>query len=193
MNQAALPSRPFLCVRHGLTEWNLQGRFQGRTDIALNDEGVSQAKSAARRLQSVALDCVVSSPLIRAVTTAEIIAKSSGIPLTIEPALAECDFGSFEGRSIGEVMAEHGVTTKQALAGILPPDAEDWTSVTRRSLRCVSGYLNRDSASSILFVSHDAVMQSIAEMLCGRWFDNHHGTPYKFAQTDNVWTVLEVA
>jgi broad specificity phosphatase PhoE len=99
---------------------------------------------------------------------------------------------ALKGGAVGEVLAEHGVTKKQALAGILPPDAEDRTSVARRSLRCLSSYLNRDSASGILFVSHDAVMQSIAERLCGRWFDNHHGTPYRFAQTGDVWTVIEV-
>jgi broad specificity phosphatase PhoE len=70
------PSRPFLCIRHGITDWNRLGRFQGLTDIPLNDEGVSQATVAARRLQAVAFDRVVSSPLLRAAKTAEIIAEA---------------------------------------------------------------------------------------------------------------------
>lgn len=90
------PSRSFLCVRHGVTDWNARGRFQGRTDIPLNDEGIAQALAAARRLQNVALDYIVSSPLIRAVKTAEIIAAASGKSVSIDADLIECDFGSFE-------------------------------------------------------------------------------------------------
>ena len=70
----AAPSRSFLCIRHGTTDWNRQRRFQGRTDIPLNDEGIAQAHAAARRLQDVPIDIIVSSPLIRALRTAEIIA-----------------------------------------------------------------------------------------------------------------------
>lgn len=62
MNQGAAPSRSFLCVRHGVTDWNRQGRFQGLTDIPLNDEGIAQAQAAARRLRDIRLDYVVSSP-----------------------------------------------------------------------------------------------------------------------------------
>jgi len=188
----AAPSRPFLCLRHGVTDWNLQGRFQGRTDVPLNDEGVAQARAAAQRLQNVSLDIVVSSPLARAVASAEIIAADSRKPVNIEPELIECDFGSFEGRPIGDVMQKHGVTEKQSLAKILPPDAEKWTAVSQRALRCVGGWLNRHPHATILFVSHDAVMQAMAEALCNSWFDNRHGTPYRFARAGDAWTVDEV-
>ena len=120
MNQGAAPSRSFLCIRHGVTDWNRQGRFQGLTDIPLNDEGIAQAQAAVRRLRDIRLDYVVSSPLIRAVKTAEIIAAASGKPVAIDAGLIECDFGSFEGRPISEVMDEHGITAVEALATILP-------------------------------------------------------------------------
>jgi broad specificity phosphatase PhoE len=188
----AAPSRSFLCVRHGITDWNRQGRFQGRTDIPLNDEGISQANAAARRLQDVAFDYVVSSPLIRAVKTAGIIAAASGKPVSIDPGLIECDFGSFEGRSISEVMGEHRITAVEALATILPPDGEPWPSVSERSLRCVGKWLDRYPRATILFVSHDAVMQSMSEMLRRRWFNNRHGTPFRFERTGDAWSVDEV-
>jgi broad specificity phosphatase PhoE len=192
VRRLATPSRSFLCLRHGVTDWNRQGRFQGRTDIPLNDEGISQAQSAARRLQSVPFDRIVSSPLIRAVKTAEIIATISGKPVTIDADLIECDFGSFEGRSIRETMDEHGIAAKELLAGILPSDGEAWASVSERSLRCVGNWLDRHPRAVILFVSHDAVMQSMSESLCLRWFDNRHGVPFIFARTGDVWTVDEV-
>jgi broad specificity phosphatase PhoE len=188
----AVPSRSFLCVRHGVTDWNRQGRFQGRTDIPLNDEGISQAHSAARRLQGIPFDHVISSSLIRAVKTAEIIATASCKPVTIDADLIECDFGSFEGRSIRQTMAQHGIATKESLASILPSDGEAWASVSERSLRCVGKWLDRHPQAVILFVSHDAVMQSMSEALCNSWFDNSHGTPIRFDRTGGVWTVDEV-
>jgi probable phosphoglycerate mutase len=192
VRQSAAPSRSFLCLRHGATDWNREGRFQGRTDVPLNDEGISQARSAARRLQGVALDTIVCSPLIRAVKTAEIIAAASRKPVSVDAGLIECDFGSFERRSIRETMAEHGIAAKEALATILPSDGEAWAAVSQRSLRCVGKWLDRHPQAVILFVSHDAVMQAMSEALCRRWFDNRHGVPFLFARTEDVWRIDEV-
>lgn len=192
MRPSTAPSRSFLCVRHGITDWNRQGRFQGRSDIPLNDEGISQAEAAARRLQDVPFDAIVSSPLVRAAKTAEIIASACGMPVSIDANLIECDFGSFEGRSIAEVMGAHGITAVEALATILPADGEQWPSVSARSLACVGQWLDRDPHATILFVSHDAVMQSMSEALCNSWFTNHHGTPFRFARAGEAWTLEEV-
>ncbi len=192
MTQVASPSRSFLCVRHGITDWNRQGLFQGLTDIALNDEGIVQAEAAARRLRDVRFDYVVSSPLMRAVKTAEIIAAASDKTVAIDARLIECDFGSFEGRPISEVMAEHGITTEEALTTIVPADAEPWLSVSRRSLACVSRWQDRHPRATMLFVCHNAVMQSMSEALCKRWFDNHHGTPFRFTRAGEAWTLEEI-
>jgi broad specificity phosphatase PhoE len=188
----AAPSRSFVCVRHGVTDWNREGRFQGRTDIPLNEEGVAQAQAASRRLQSAPFDFIVSSPLIRAAKTAKIIAAPSSRPITLDTDLIECDFGSFEGRPIAEVMSEAGITAKQALATILPADGEPWAEVSERSLRCITRWLDHHPRAGILFVSHDAVMQSMSEALCNGWFDNRHGVPFRFARTGDGWTVEEV-
>ena len=192
MIEIAAPSRSFFCVRHGVTDWNRQGRFQGLTDIPLNDEGIQQAQAAARRLRDVRFDYVISSPLIRAVKTAEIIATASGKTVAIDDGLIECDFGSFEGRLIAEVMNEHGLTAVEKLATILPADGEPWPSVSRRSLRCVGQWLDRHPHAAMLFVCHDAVMQSMSEALSKGWFKNRHGTPFRFERTGDAWTVEEV-
>jgi broad specificity phosphatase PhoE len=188
----AAPSRSFLCVRHGVTDWNREGRFQGRTDVPLNDEGIAQAQSAARRLQSTPFDFVVSSPLIRAVKTAKIVAATSSRPVAVEADLIECDFGSFEGRPVAEVMSEFGITAKEALASILPQDGEPWAAVSERSLRCIGKWLSHHPQAVILFVSHDAVMQSMSEALCNGWFDNRHGVPFRFTRTSEGWAVEEI-
>jgi broad specificity phosphatase PhoE len=186
------PSRSFLCLRHGVTDWNRQGRFQGRTDVPLNDEGISQAHDAADRLRKLSFDHVVASPLVRALKTAEIIAAAAGKPLDVDDGIIECDFGSLEGTSIAETMKTHDLRTVEDLVSILPPDGEPWPSISARALSCVSRCLDRHPRAMILFVCHDAVMQAMAEALCGRWIDNRHGTPFRFERTGDVWTVAEV-
>jgi broad specificity phosphatase PhoE len=186
------PSRSFLCLRHGVTDWNAQGRFQGRTDIPLNDEGISQADAAALRLRNLRIDHVVTSPLVRAVRTAEIVASSLAAPLAIDDRLIECDFGNLEGISIAKTMKAHGLTAREQLATILPGDGEAWPSVSARALRCVGQWLDNHPQANVLFVCHDGVMQAMSELLCGDWFDNRHGTPFRFDRTGNVWRVDEV-
>jgi broad specificity phosphatase PhoE len=187
-----LPGRSFLCLRHGVTDWNVRGLFQGRTDIALNEEGIAQAHVAAQRLRSWPPDHVIASPLRRAVQTAEIVASELEAPLTIDHGLIECDFGSLEGRSIAETMKHHGITAMEQLAGVLPMDGEAWSSVSARSLRCIGQRLHRHPEATILFVCHDAVMQAISEALCKSWFKNQYGTPFRFRRAGDLWTVDEV-
>ena len=62
-------------VRHGQTDWNLEGRFQGRIDIPLNEKGKSQAKKTKEKLEGIKFDKVFSSPLKRALETAKIITE----------------------------------------------------------------------------------------------------------------------
>jgi broad specificity phosphatase PhoE len=186
------PSRSFLCVRHGVTDWNRQGRFQGRTDVPLNDEGISQAHAAADRLRKLSFDHVVASRLVRARQTAEIIAAAASKPLDVDDGIIECDFGSLEGMSIAETMKTHGLRTVEDLVSILPPDGEPWPTISARALSCVSRWLDRHPQAVILSVCHDAVMQAMAEALCGRWIDNRHGTPFRFDRAGDVWRVDEV-
>ena len=63
----------------------------------------------------------------------------------------------------------------------------------QRSLRCVGQWLDRHPQATILFVCHDAVMQSMSEALCRRWFNNRYGTPFRFERTGDAWTLEEVS
>lgn len=192
MSEVVVPSRSFLCLRHGATDWNRQGLFQGLTDNPLNEDGIAQAHSAAARLQHVALDQIVASPLIRALKTAEIISSTRDKPLAIDDGIIECDFGSLEGLSVAETMKARGLKTANDLVSILPPDGEPWPSVSVRALRCVGVWLDRHPQATILFVCHDAVMQAMSEALCGRWLNNRHGTPFRYSRTGDQWRVEEI-
>jgi broad specificity phosphatase PhoE len=189
---AIIPSRSFICLRHGATDWNRQGLFQGRTDNPLNDDGIAQAHAAAAKLRSIELAHVVSSPLLRAVQTAEIIANVAGHTVTLDRDLIELDFGSFEGQPVRELMLRHGKNNAQGLVDMLPADAEPWDDVASRAIRSIGQWLERHPEQEILFVCHDAVMQSMAQRLTGAFFKNGHGRPFRFARTDDGWTVVEV-
>jgi broad specificity phosphatase PhoE len=86
-------------VRHGETEWNHDGRIQGKTDVPLNVRGRRQAEALASRLADVPLEHIYTSDLSRARVTAELIAAGQPheVPVVALPALRECDYGLWEG------------------------------------------------------------------------------------------------
>jgi probable phosphoglycerate mutase len=175
-----------------VTDWNREGRFQGLTDNALNDDGIAQAHVAARRLTGVAVGPIVASPLRRAVQTADIVAAALSKQVSLDAGIIECDFGSLEGQSIRDAMQQHGVTAMKDIVSILPDDGEPWPAVSERALRCVAAWQKRHQDIDILFVCHDGVMQAIAEVLCGSFFANHHDTPFRYARTGDSWTLEEI-
>jgi probable phosphoglycerate mutase len=94
-----------LLTRHGQSEWNAVGRWQGQADPPLTDVGRGQARAAADRLGAV--DAIVSSDLDRAVTTAAIVAEALGVgPVLIEPRLRERAAGEWSGLTRDQIEAE---------------------------------------------------------------------------------------
>lgn len=89
-----------LIVRHGKTDWNIQKKLQGRVDIELNEIGKVQARETAQLLENENIDLIISSPLKRAIQTAEIINESRNIPVIIDERIAERNFGVYEGRDV---------------------------------------------------------------------------------------------
>lgn len=92
-------------VRHGQTDWNVQGRIQGSADIELNQTGLEQAMQVAKSLENVNFDIIYSSPLKRTVKTAELINKYHNAKIITDKRLTERGFGDFEGtqRVLGDI------------------------------------------------------------------------------------------
>ena len=86
-------------VRHGQTDWNLEGRYAGRKDVELNSKGIEQAESICNELKDVKFDVIISSPLKRAYKTAQIITNNEII--TDERIIERCN-GELEGKLKGE-------------------------------------------------------------------------------------------
>lgn len=89
-------------TRHGQTDWNLHEKIQGKTDIELNETGRLQAQVIADMLKDTHIDCIFSSPLKRAVETAQIINQPHQLIIQCDKRLAERSFGKFEGTKIGD-------------------------------------------------------------------------------------------
>ncbi len=93
--------------RHGQTDSNVEMRYQGQTDVPLNATGVAQAAEAAGLLAKQKVDAIVSSPLSRALTTAQTLADLLGLPVTTDDRLKEISVGSWEGMLDVDVRREN--------------------------------------------------------------------------------------
>ena len=85
--------------RHGQTDWNLANRFQGHSDIPLNNEGIAQARKAAPLLLNLKPDRIISSDLMRAQQTAQALSDISGLPISLDSGLRETHGGNWEGKT----------------------------------------------------------------------------------------------
>lgn len=92
-----------LLTRHGQTDWNVEGKIQGKTDIELNETGIKQAEAIREKLLNEKIDVIISSPLKRARKTAEIIGIQRNIPIIIDSEIEERCFGEFEGKKVKEI------------------------------------------------------------------------------------------
>ncbi len=141
-------------VRHGETDWNAAELTQGSTDIPLNETGREQALATARALARETWHAVVSSPLSRALETAEIIASAIGIA-EVEPdeRLVERNYGQAEGISITE--RDHLFPDKQI------PGAEPWESVQERMLVALTSIAERHPGNRVVVVGHGAAITAL--------------------------------
>ena len=161
--------RRIILARHGQTEWNLQYRFQGRTDIKLTETGKCQAQALALRLSSWPVEIVYTSPLERAYYTAEAVAKRHNLTPVILPELEEINFASWEGESIsGLEKNQHSVFSAwRSDPFFYPPDgAETWEKLYARISRAVKIFLGGDY-KRIVVISHGGIMRALYAVFVG--------------------------
>ncbi|WP_438449285.1 histidine phosphatase family protein [Gorillibacterium sp. sgz5001074] len=148
-------------IRHGITDWNQEGRMQGRNDIPLNDEGRRQAELLGRRMAGETWDAVYSSDLSRAKETAEIIVKHMGTTLNgLDSRLAERGFGQLEGTTEQDRLKRWGEAWRTLDLG-----AENKGEVVKRTLAFLDELHQKHPEQRILIVSHGAVIGSLLETL----------------------------
>ena len=147
-------------IRHGLTDWNLAGRLQGRTDIPLNDIGREQAREVGRELQGAGWSLFLASPLGRAQETAALIAQEAGAEVGPPvPELIERSFGPLEGRILAEVSDEESAAAQ--------PELEPIEQILRRAIPALLRLTVKYAGQKIAVVSHGATMRVIRDALTG--------------------------
>ncbi|MEB3201104.1 MAG: histidine phosphatase family protein [Synechococcaceae cyanobacterium] len=169
---SAGPGPRLLLVRHGETDWNRQGRFQGQIDIPLNSNGLSQADAAGRFLAEVPLQKAFSSPMARPRQTAErILASHPAVELSFDDGLVEIGHGLWEGQLESEIAAtwpELLSDWKRAPHTVQMPDGETIHDVWQRALAAWNGIAGSlDPGETALVVAHDAVNKTILCALLG--------------------------
>jgi ribonuclease H / adenosylcobalamin/alpha-ribazole phosphatase len=157
-----------ILLRHGQTPMSVQKRYAGRSDVPLTDLGVRQAVAAAKRLASAGLDMIVTSPLQRAVRTAEEVAAATGAPVVAEEGFRETDFGAWEGLTFAEVRERWPAEMAAWLAdpSVAPPGGESFTEVSERVTAALHRVLAVPERRAVLIVSHvTPIKMLVAEAL----------------------------
>ena len=163
-----------ILVRHGETDWNVVEVFRGRIDVELNEAGLKQAELLAGYLASIKIDAVYSSPLKRALRTAEVIADRKKLEAKITHGLVDFDFGSWQGLSHQEVRDKYQALYAEWLdhpERVRMPAGESLGDVRERAMTVVDDVMGQYNGSVVL-VSHRVVNKVLICALLG--LDNSH-------------------
>jgi len=149
-----------ILARHGETDWNASEVFRGRADVALNENGLRQAQLLGEYLGKEKIDFIYSSPLQRAVKTAEAIARTQSIDVNIVPNLNDINCGEWQGLSLREVKDKYPEIYQDWLdtpEQVRIPGGESLEDVRRRVVPFVEDAVMRRGEGRVVLVSHRAV------------------------------------
>jgi broad specificity phosphatase PhoE len=157
-------------VRHGQTAWNKEKVFRGRVDIPLNEQGFKEAEAVAEALKHEKIAFIYSSPLSRAVQTAQPTAKMNGVEIVKLDGITDMNFGVWEGRRLEDVEKED--TDRYRLWVEKPhelaiPNGETLTQVQTRALNAVKEIVGKHPTDSVMLVSHRVVCKLLVLGLMG--------------------------
>lgn len=181
-----------ILLRHGLTDWNASGRFQGQADIPLNDVGHLQAATAGRALASLRPDAIWSSPLTRTRQTAAPLAEITGLEVRTDDRLKEIHVGSWEGLTFPDVDGIDPTFSEGLRAGRdmrRSPEGETATETGARTAAALADIAAAHTDQVVAVVSHGvALRQGIAAFLGWGWDQSQ-----QLGHIDNCsWAILEL-
>jgi probable phosphoglycerate mutase len=199
-----------LLGRHGATAYSLEKRFSGSggADPALAPLGEQQAEALAREIAARGgVDAIVASPLLRTLQTAERVAHATGAPIDIEPGIAECSFGEWDGYTFAEVNERWPVELAAWLAStdVAPPGGESFAECRDRVDRARRDLLTRHAGQRVAVISHvtpiklmtgicvDAPLSSLYRMELApcslttiAWFADGNSSLFGFAESAHL-------
>ncbi len=178
-------------VRHGQTNWNLDKRYQGQTDIPLNETGLQQAVELADSLEGCRFDAIYASDLRRAQQTAAILSTRLGSPVITDPRLREASFGQWEGENyfaMKERFPDFWEGRKVDPNATVAPGGESLPQIAERMEAAAGDMAARHPGGRLLLVSHGLSLSVLLCRMTGKplnesWFlimDNAHPAVLKW-------------
>ena len=151
-------------VRHGQTDWNVEGRYQGQTDWPLNGVGRAQALRLGRQLAGIPFTAVYSSDLSRARETAEILAAPSGLAVQLDPRLREIRLGEWEGQLMTEIATRYPEAWVERQSDPLrarAPGGESVAEMAKRVAEAAAAMVQAHPVGPVLVVSHGLALATL--------------------------------
>lgn len=160
----------FVLIRHGETDWNLEGRWQGQADVPLNRHGLAQAHRMAQELSKTArLDAIYSSDLERARQTAAALESATGLPVRLDQRLREIHQGEWQGLLVSEIESRYDrifELRSQDPWNVAPPGGETALQVRARVAAAFCDIVNCHPGGVVAVVAHGFVL-AVARTLPG--------------------------
>jgi probable phosphoglycerate mutase len=174
-----------LVARHGETDWNRDGRWQGHADPPLNDTGRRQAHELAAALRGEPIAAVYASDLRRARETAEIVAADLGLPVTVDERLREVDVGAWSGLTMAD-LEERFPDSVRRWRGADPAhsfgDGETYAAMGERVVAAVEEIVGRHADERVLVVGHGGPIRSLLAHSAGISYEEQR---HRKAHVDN--------
>ena len=179
-----------ILIRHGETDWNIEGRWQGQADVALNQTGWRQAQEMAHALEAAGITAIYSSDLLRARQTAQVLADACGLPVHLDSRLREIHQGEWQGMLFSEIQARHAQAyqdQKQNPLGFAPPGGETAVEVRQRIVSAAQDLIRLHPGDTIAVVSHGFALAILIAHLRGEPFDR----VWNLIPANGQWVVVE--
>ncbi|MGI6262895.1 MAG: alpha-ribazole phosphatase [Succiniclasticum sp.] len=157
-------------IRHGETEYNKSYRFQGQTDIPLNETGRAQAKMLAKYFRDIPLDAIYCSSLSRAVETAQVIGREKQLEPVPVDAFRELDFGAWEGMNSEAIQKQYAQEWKEFFANpadTILPGGESMTDVQHRAYPALRKILEQYPQGNVAVVAHGGILRVLICTMLG--------------------------
>jgi broad specificity phosphatase PhoE len=169
-----------MTIRHGLTELNRDKRVGGRIDVPLIDEGRAQAREARGRFAGTPLDAIITSPLVRAIETAELVTGWRRERMELDEGCTERSFGEMEGLDPREVPERFPhvmyLRIEQVGYSLNPPGGESFDALHERARAFLQGVLSRHGGTHVAVFSHQNFLQQLHGVIRGH--DPYHSLEF---------------
>ncbi len=154
--------KQILLIRHGQTDWNADGRWQGHEDIPLNTNGLEQAQALAFHLKDHPITAIYSSDLQRAQQTAAPLAQTLGLTVKTDPRLRELNLGTYQGMTTSEISSQYpaeAAKMREDYLGFPFPQGESRRMMQMRALEAFREIVANEAAPEVAIVAHGGTIR----------------------------------